>query len=62
MRLTIPQKKEMKRMGYKIKAIYERLENGVRFPKYFINSEDMTRFTNEAITSNCSLVEWVIID
>ena len=55
--ITLKDRKEMKYMGYSVKAYYIR-PNGIGFPKYFSTSEEFSDFTNKANNNGVILRDW----
>ena len=48
--ITMKERREMRRMGDSVKAVYEIPRNGVRFTKYFKDEAECERFTAAAAT------------
>lgn len=54
--LTLKERGTMKHMGWTIKAVYKKENNGIYIPKYFTNTEEFEDFTKRAAAYNLTLI------
>lgn len=55
--ITLSERKDMRRMGYTIKVVFERPDNKVPFMKYFTKASEADNFTKAAAENGIRMVE-----